>query len=124
MARERSYSVSGSGTHQGATQHLYTWRLGCETRSATFALETRHGDESVERTILVPLAGMQLAETALPVARLLAELLHIQLQLVRVVPETAPGPADGAARTYLTALASSEALQDLQPAARLMRGDP
>jgi nucleotide-binding universal stress UspA family protein len=59
-----------------------------------------------QRTILVPLDGMPLAETALPLARLFADALSAQLDLLRVVPADRPALAQQDAHDYLNDIAA------------------
>jgi nucleotide-binding universal stress UspA family protein len=78
----------------------------------------------VHAKLLVPLDGMPLAETAIPLATHLARLLRGQLELLRVVPEGAPAGAAAEARRYLEAVHARCAENDVQVELRVLRGDP
>ncbi len=68
--------------------------------------------------VLVPLDGMPLAETALPLARMMAQALQGRLELLRVVAPDAPESADADALAYLADLAN------LDTWLRVLRGAP
>ncbi len=73
----------------------------------------------MQRTVLVPLDGLPLAETALPMAKYVAQVLDARLDLVRVIPFEASNEPD--AHSYLERLADGAR----QPVVRrVMRGEP
>jgi nucleotide-binding universal stress UspA family protein len=74
----------------------------------------------MRRTLLVPLDGLPLAETALPMANLLAEIIGAELDLVRVVPADAPAALESQAGNYLGRIASTLAPHQVQT--HVMRG--
>src|SRR5579859_7233913 len=73
----------------------------------------------MQRTLLVPLDGKPLAETALPLAGLLARSLGATLDLVVVVPEH--GAILDSPRAYLDRIAGT---LDGPVSTRLITGDP
>jgi len=73
----------------------------------------------MQRTLLVPLDGKPLAETALPIAALLARVLSANLDLVVVVPDQAA--TVDRPRAYLDRIAGA---LDGPASTRLLRGDP
>jgi nucleotide-binding universal stress UspA family protein len=73
----------------------------------------------MQRTLLVPLDGQPLAETALPLAALLARSLGATLDLVVVVPDR--GAIVDAPRAYLDRIAGT---LDVPISTRLIAGDP
>jgi nucleotide-binding universal stress UspA family protein len=72
-------------------------------------------------TLLVPLDGMPVAESALPVARVLANALGARLELVRVVAPDASGGAEADALAYLDHFELTDG--DLRRVARGLPGE-
>jgi nucleotide-binding universal stress UspA family protein len=77
-----------------------------------------------QRTVLVPLDGLPLAETALPLARLFADALGAHLDLLQVVPADGPAGADQRAHAYLDGVAATLVQDGFAVSTRVMRGDP
>jgi nucleotide-binding universal stress UspA family protein len=67
---------------------------------------------------------MPLAETALPLAGLLAKTLDAGLELLRVVPVESPSGAESHARAYLDRIASDNVSEGMVAEARVLRGSP
>jgi len=76
----------------------------------------------MQRTLLVPLDGKPLAETALPLAEFLAQVLGARLDLVVAVPDQAAHV--DAQRAYLDRIAGTLGQPDGAVTTRLMFGDP
>jgi nucleotide-binding universal stress UspA family protein len=72
-------------------------------------------------TLLVPLDGMPVAESALPTARVLADALGARLELVRVVAPDACGTAEADALAYLHRFDLTD--EDLRRVARGIPGE-
>src|SRR5207247_1525830 len=68
--------------------------------------------------------GLPLAETALPTASLLAEILGADVELLRVVPADPPPSLESDASEYLRKVASSMGEQGFEVHARVLRGNP
>jgi nucleotide-binding universal stress UspA family protein len=73
--------------------------------------------------VLVPLDGMPLAEAALPLARMLAQITGADIDLLRIVPADAPSTIDERARAYLNKIAAELTGDGQEVTTRVMRGD-
>jgi nucleotide-binding universal stress UspA family protein len=76
------------------------------------------------RTVLVPLDGLPLAETALPFAELLALTLGADLDLLRVVPPNGSNAVDSSVQEYLGAVAQRTHKASGVVSTHVLRGDP
>jgi nucleotide-binding universal stress UspA family protein len=80
--------------------------------------------DQIQRTLLVPLDGHVLAESALPLARLLASALGARLDLVQIVHGTSPATEEEEAREYLERVSSRFAAAEIDVSTKVLRGDP
>src|SRR3954447_1175498 len=75
----------------------------------------------MSRSLLVPLDGRSLAEAALPMARTLADALHANLSLLRVVRSRADGAA---AEQYLAGIRATLERDGYRATADVVTGEP
>jgi nucleotide-binding universal stress UspA family protein len=75
-------------------------------------------------TVLIPLDGSSLAETALLMGQLFARAVGADLDLLQVVATNSPANAEEGAQAYLDGLAAHLGDGTLGVSTRVMRGDP